>query len=161
MMRLFSGFGSRVAPLDAALRCKYVSVLSFRAVNTAVISEIQSRIQEPIADIGEPFESTDCIEDANRPTRRFVVAGHSDTIPTFWVLCYAHGGRFRHFHVTVLKTDVEGAEVLKSDQWNPDWKECSQWESPDGNWPPAVPLDRVLTALRTNEVEHDGRWNHW
>lgn len=160
MTRLLSLFRSR-APLDVALRQKFVPVASLRTVDAAVLAELQRRIQEPLADIGEPFESTDVIVDEHRPTRRFVVAGHTDMAPSVWVVCYACGGRFRYFQVAVFQVQAEGTRVLKSGRWHPDSAEWSQWELPDGAWPPAVPLDRVLTALRKNEVDSSGSWVDW
>jgi hypothetical protein len=160
MMRLLSLFRSR-ALLDVALRQKLVPVASLRTVDAAVLAELQRRSHEPVTDIGEPFESTDVIVDGHLPTRRFVVAGHTDMAPSVWVVCYACGGRFRYFQVAVLQVQAEGTHVLKSGRWHPDWAEWSQWKSPDGDWPSAVPLDRVLTALRKNEVDSSGSWVKW
>lgn len=144
---LLTSDGAEQATIDAALHGPFVPVASLRTVDAAVASELHRRITEPIADVGESFEPTDVIT-GDFPSRRFVLAGKSAMSPTFWVVCYEHGGRGYHYHIALLQVDADNARVLKAGQWLPAWKERKR----------TVTLDRILKALQNDEVQYD---NHW
>jgi hypothetical protein len=54
------------------------------------------RVHVPVlADIGEPFNSTDVVRN-DRPSRRLMFVRH---LGTKWVIAYEHGGLGNHDHV--------------------------------------------------------------
>ncbi|HYQ02765.1 MAG TPA: hypothetical protein VER96_29040 [Polyangiaceae bacterium] len=96
------------------------SVSSIQAVDRAVRDELERRIEEPMADVGEPFQATDVfMGDSPPPTRRFVLAAVLTRSPVVWVLCYEHGGIGYHYHIAVFTIEAGVATVQASEQWTP------------------------------------------
>jgi hypothetical protein len=121
-------------------------VNSIHAVDRAVLDELERRFDEPMADIGEPFQATDVIlGDSPPPSRRFVLGGVL-TRSNVWLLCYEHGGIGYHYHITMFKVEAGAASVLTGEQWIP--KRGTE-----------VALRSVVEALRNEPSQYDD--HHW
>jgi hypothetical protein len=130
--------------LEDALRGSFTPVMSAQELDSTVREELGSRIEEPMAAAGEPYQSTDVVFD-HLPWRRFVVAGVSTLSPKLWLLCYEHGGIGHHHHLILFELENGAASVRKAGQWLPGRAE-------------PVTLQRAVEALRKDEQRLD---NHW
>ena len=146
LLLMASGAPKDVIPMEV-LRGSFKTVSSIRALDASVKTELERRVKDPIADAGEPFQSTDLFI-ANLPRRRFAVAGVSDVSPRFWVACYEHGGLGHHFHVVVFSAADGTAMVVKSGQWLPHADDRRR----------GISVVRVVVALRKDEVKVDDHW---
>lgn len=123
------------------------TVRSIQAVDGAVRDELERRFEEPMADVGEPFQATDAfLGDSPPPTRRFVIAGVLTRSPIVWVLCYEHGGIGYHYHIVMLTVEAGVASVLTGEQWIP--KRGTE-----------VTLKSVVEALQNEPNQFDD--HHW
>ncbi|BBA88942.1 hypothetical protein [Mycobacterium pseudoshottsii] len=108
-----------------ALGCVVLSLLTAPAVKavpntqctlTTSVQEVHSmrelppallQMLPPIADVGEPFNSTDSVEDPALPFRRLIRAGHRDVD---WFVWYEHGG-LGYFWQAVVAHVESGAPI--------------------------------------------------
>lgn len=133
--------------VNRARAAEFHLVATLANVDPAIRAYLTDRIPEIMADVGEPFRATDVITD-DRPSRRFVVAGHAPDSPAWWVICYEHGGIGYHYHIALMMLSNGDPVVVKAGQWLPEYKKREQ----------SITLDRVLAAIWNHEVKYD---NHW
>ena len=88
----------------------YEPLESLKAVPASVLKELSLKIPDDprLADRNEPFNATDVV-DPTLPRRRFTFGG---TSPQFVIVCYEHGGRGRHHHVTVFAMTDEKPQLI-------------------------------------------------
>jgi hypothetical protein len=126
----------------------FVAIASLRELDPAVRAEVFRRAGgEPMAEVGERFQSTDVVME-KLPSRRFVVGGRERGTGGLWILCYEHGGIAYHYHVGLLRRKGDAFEVVRSGQWVPKPKDMQD----------SITLEKVLRAVKSNELLDDGHW---
>jgi hypothetical protein len=71
----------------------------------SVRQAVHDLLKSSIANPGEKWNATDVILDPQRPPRRLIFAGTSQSL---WFMYYEHGGRGRHDHILLIGKDDPG-----------------------------------------------------
>ncbi|WP_240430656.1 hypothetical protein [Mycobacterium shigaense] len=89
-----------------------------RCALTTSVQEVRSKSQlppellkllPPIADVGQPFNSTDSVSDPNAPFRRLIRAGHRGAD---WFIWYEHGGAGYSWQAVVARVALGSAPTV-------------------------------------------------
>ena len=139
------GYSQNNNELSHALSLQYQKVDSLKSVDSLLVSQLLNLTnQEPIAEIGQPFEATDVIGDTSIPMRRFVTAGVDTSEKKYWILCYEHGGFGYHLHVAVF--------ALKNNKFYKVTAGQALFQNDD------ILFSDIKNALDNGDVNYD---NHW
>ena len=91
------------------LDSEYTTILTLDGVSPDALEALASQFHDSrgIADVDEPYESTDVIW-SNAPHRRLLLAGRA---ATHWFLAYEHGGRGHHHHLVIIEDSAHKPEI--------------------------------------------------